>query len=430
MDARDQRSRTDERLVGFDASHAARAWTTLAALDAPDVVVIGAGIAGTQLAARLARRGAKVALVTGGPLPPRRLIDGCSLRRATVQTMAEAFGVDVTRLHSTLHEAQSGFDRLRITTSKSEAPIVEPQFEAGDGREGRGAIGLSARHADIITTLRGLVPSEVALVPGEVTGYLEEQHRLSLRLPTIDGCDWPLSPRTTVVNTQGRRVGSAGATAPRYWVAAAQQPIAMPAGTLDRVGWAPSYRGELGWHLGFVTPFWDSAAPTANAYAINTLVIDDATLQQATRDRVLADVRAGLDRCVRACGATAIDPDETTGAAVVPVVEDFEPTLEGGLVELHAALSPGAPAINVDGMLAQSIGIAALGEALPELLGEEALWIDASRAIERALGPVRRWNRTAAWNYFRAPYWLRRVNQKTLSVVGARVVRQWADLGR
>lgn len=421
-------ARSSDRLVGFESLHADSAWGEQRQLDAPDAVVIGAGIAGTQLAARLARRGRKVALITGAPLPPRRLIDGCSLRRATVQTMAEAMGVDELDLLEALRAGQSSFRRLRITTTRHAAPLVDGQFEAGAGDD-RELIGLSARHADIVCALRRLVPYEVALVPGDVLGYTIDQHRLRLRLPTGGECDWPLSPRTTIVNTQSKRV--CGTALPvKRWVAAAQQPLVMQKGTLDAIAWAPAFAGDVAPQLGFVTPFWDSQNRDANAYAINTTVIDDATLQARSRDAVLADIRAGLARCVVALGATALDPDETTGAAVVPVVEDFSPALEGGLLELYAALSPGAPAINVDGMLAQSVGVAALCGALGEDLGDERRWLEACRAVAAALAPLRRINRFTAWNYFAAPWLIRDLNRRSLSLLGEKVVRSWADLGR
>lgn len=412
-------------LAGFEPEHQLRAWSKLRSLDAPDVVVIGAGVAGTQLAARLAARDAKVALIVGNPLPERRLVDGCSLRRATLRTMADAMGISEERLREVLRASQSGFRRLRITSCKTIAPRVDGQFESG----GDDLIGLSARHADIVYALRRHVPSNVALVAGEVVGYIAEQHRLRIRLPAPDGeCDWPLPPRTTIANTQSRRITGTAAS-PLRWVAAAQQPIALPSGVLDGVGWAPAFCGAHGWQLGFVTPFWDSANPEANAYAINTMVIDDAAVQRLGRDAVLADVQEGLARCVAALGARSLDPEQTTGSALVPVVEDFTATREGGLVELYAALSSGAPAINVDGMLAQSLGIAALCRALPHDLGDEAKWVTATAEVERALTSVRRWNRFTAWNYFSAPWLLRELNRRSLSIVGRRVVRDWAELG-
>lgn len=419
----------DARLTGFETSHAESAWTKQAQLDAPHAVIIGAGIAGTQLAARLARRGHKIALVTGGAPPPRRLIDGCSLRRATIETMAEAMNTGASDLLESLHAKQSGFRRLRITGTRSATPLASGQFESGDGDD-TDLIGLSARHVDIVNALRRRVPFEVALVAGEVVGYTSEQHRLRLRLANGIECDWPLSPRTTIVNTQSKRICGAAPPVQR-WVAAAQQPIAIDKGHFDGIGWAPSFAGEITPQLGFVTPFWDSVNRSANAYAINTTVITDATLQTRGKDAVLADVRAGLARCVTALGANAIDPDETTGAAVVPVVEDFAATLEGGLLELYAALSPGAPAINVDGMLAQSLGVAALVGALGEELGDEQSWLAVCPAIARALAPLRRLNKFTAWNYFSAPAFVRDLNRKSLALVGKkRVVRSWADLGR
>lgn len=114
--------------------------------------------------------------------------------------------------------------------------------------------------------------------------------------------------------------------------------------------------------------------------------------------------RAGL-------GFAEIDPDETRAGAVVPVVRDKGTVTQlrlddrNPVVDVHRSFTSGAPAINVDGMLAATVRAAAFAHAFtrspasPPDAGREAL-LAADRA---ALSPVRWRNWATEWAFFRAP---------------------------
>jgi len=427
----------------FPAGAVARAvraraeWNELARAPGPTIIVIGSGIAGLVLASRLARgRGPRVVLVTGRPPVARRLVDGCSLRRSAIALMADAVGCEARALQDRLGGDAAAFYALRVrrgtgtTTLQWEGPVLE----AGEDRP----IGLSTRHGEILAALRERLPDGVQLVLGEALPAppaAEPTRVLHLRLADGDLAVDVDGDHTLVLDTTPAAVVAAppAARPPRHVVIAVQQPMRPRPGAASpfdgaRVAFAPSFAGARGPQLGFVTPFWDPCSPAASWYGINTAVIDAATLSAIGERALIEDVAGGLARCAEAVGLEPVDAEATTGRACVPVVAQFD---AGVGFALHRAFSPGAPAVNVDGMLAQAVGATCLARALEGAVAGSlrGAALRGLRDARRALRPLRRWNRVMVWQYFRAPDWVRRVSAATSRPAMPRLVRAWSALG-
>jgi hypothetical protein len=229
-------------------------------------------------------------------------------------------------------------------------------------------VGLSTRHGAILAALRasldplldvtvvaGDVPREAALAGGALP-LLVKGEAATLALPAGRAVVLNATPRADLLRP-GARV-----PIPERYVVAVQAPlrvIAAEAPWGGDVGLAPMTFGPPAPHLAFFTPFRDPDTPDATWYGINTLTLSAAELDAAGGPAAVTT--AVWDRLVELeeqLGFVELDPGETRGEAVVPVVRDraaaTEALLDNGsaVVDVHRALSSGAPAINVDGMLA------------------------------------------------------------------------------
>lgn len=403
-------------------ARAARAWS-----EADVAVVVGSGIGGLVLAASLAEK-MRVVLVTGKPPVPKRLVAGCSLRRATLRTIADAFGLGLDVLIDRLGR-RGAFDALgtgRIGSDLTEVVHIHREREI---------VGLSTRHGAILAALRGALPDvpKLDVIAGDI--------RPDLRVVLADGeAELPLARGRHVVidaTPQGVLGASAKIEAKRS-VLACQVPLAsMRAPSCGTsVGYAPQLVGAPA-HLAFFTPFSDPDTADADWYGINTLVVDDDLLASGGRESLAADLRARLERSARALGFSVVDPDATFGAAIMPVrrpsIDHARASIDRArhVVATHPTFSPGAVAINVDGMLAESIGATALAR---RMIGTGNV-LDRARAglmdAYDALAPVRDANRALERAFFELPPTLVYGIQRALPRSGWRaLVARWAELGR
>src|SRR5581483_8385257 len=453
----------DDVLAGFPAPWVERAVTDPAELGDLEhrlaragrvLVVVGSSISGLVLAARLgalARRGEglRVVLVAGAPPVRRRLVAGCSLRRSTVRRMAGAISVDDAVLFGRLGGRAASFRRLAV--ARAEPGSAPPRLVARKTDAGfEPYVGLSTRHGAILAALReSLNPAlDVTVVAGDVPRHeplaggrlplLLKGERASLALP---------AGRAVVLNATSRAdLLRPGATvpAPERYVVAVQAPLRVVAGDGrpwcgDDVGLAPMTFGPPAPQLAFFTPFRDSDTPDATWYGINTLTLSAADLDAAggpaavttaVWDR-LVELEAGL-------GFAEIDPGETRGEAVVPVVRDTGRVTEAGLdngspgADVHRSIGSGAPAINVDGMLAAAVGADAFATAFAAA-GPGAAPPAAARAAlaaaDTALRPVRWRNQATEWLFFQAPEAVRAAAARNTRLGWKGFVFDWMHLG-
>src|SRR5690348_6886708 len=85
----------------------------------PRVYVVGASIAGSIIASMLARKiGPRVHLIVGGSPEPKRLIDGCSLRRGTIDAIAHGLSAPRELLWDSLGGRAAQFDTLQVRSGK------------------------------------------------------------------------------------------------------------------------------------------------------------------------------------------------------------------------------------------------------------------------------------------------------------------------
>jgi hypothetical protein len=358
--------------------------------------VIGASIAGLILAERLHKRGVPVTLIAGGPPEPKRLSDGCSLRKSTLDAFSSTFpDFDFwTALGGA--DGQGVFTGTGIEGVSAEGTLVAPKMANTIGS----AAALSTRHGHILSVLRSRLTAPV------IEGFVKE----------IRGNEIVLEGRTLaitglVLNTLPRPVLGTPKTPKRY-VLAAQVPVR---GTLEAIGYAPM----LDRHLGFITPFFDPATPEATHYVINTTVTTNPTPE------LRAEVERVLSLMVKAYGMTPIEPEATLASAVVPVVETFVPvpSSDPRIVNLYDAFSPGAPAVNVDGMLSQAWGAVAFADHLDA--GVEA----ALTRVSKYLKEIRFWNRNNTTLFFDASLFSRRAQLFLWKPLMPYLLKKWVNLG-
>ncbi|RME74481.1 MAG: hypothetical protein D6776_05190 [Planctomycetota bacterium] len=329
-------------------------------------------MAGWCLAVELQRRGFEV-VVYDVPAPEnRRLIGGCTLRRAALEVIAAAYETDVHRLIEAISGARGSFRRLDSVLAWPEAGYRRILTI----RRRRDPIGLSTRHARIVAALRRLARRRgIEVVQRRVTDAAE------------------LPPVRWRIDTTGRLGGAPHTPAPRDLVLAVQAPcVAVRLRSPLRAGLAIApleYDDEgIRW-LSFFTPFHDPASPAASWYGIVTTRV---RASEHERTAVLgARAQAVLHRQARAFGLRVHDPEATLAQARIPIERAF-PTLrcpQTGVLSVPRAFSPGAPAIYVDGMLAQARGAVALGRAIA------TAQLEPGRAVHRALRGLRRRNRAA-----------------------------------
>jgi hypothetical protein len=418
----------------FPAPIAQRAATTAADLErlgreCTDVVVIvGSGIGGLVASAKLASLGQRVILVSGRPPVPKRLIAGCSLRRSTLATMAAAFGIEREKLVDRLGRAGS-FDGLALGSIHDDVSVINPTRE-------RDLVGLSTRHGAILAALRSCMPQGVDLVAGELAPNAKRDRTLRILLSGGEAeLALPVSHIVIDTTPQGLLGASPKREAERF-VLACQLPFRASGEPAcgGSIGYAPLLLGAPR-HLAFFTPFFDRETPDANWYGINTLVVPAARL--VDKEALAGELRARLERAGRRLGMSIVEADATYGGAIMPVRRPTENDARASVdvrrrvVATHPTFSPGAVAINVDGMLAESIGATALAGALARGSGD---LLDRARTglfdAYRALAPVRADNLALERMAFAMPAHAVRTIQRLLpKTVSRRLVHSWAELG-
>ncbi|HYT40020.1 MAG TPA: hypothetical protein VEN99_10945, partial [Acidimicrobiia bacterium] len=444
---------------GFPASWAERAVTEPdqvagleQALGGADraVVIVGSSISGLVLAARLGtiakrHKGLRVVLVAGAPPVRRRLVAGCSLRRSTIRRMARAMSVDESVFFERVGGRTAAFRRLAV--ARAEPGSAPPRLVA---RRTDAAVdpyvGLSTRHGAILAALRAsLDPAlDVIVVDGDVPrqGPLDGG-RLPLLLKGKDEQLVLPAGRAVVLNATSRadllRPG-ARTPAPKRYVVAVQAPLRLTGATPwcgDDVGLAPMTFGPPAPHLAFFTPFGDPDTPEATWYGINTMTLSAAELDAAGPAAVTTTVWDRLVELEGQLGFAELDPGATRGEAVVPVVRDTavagEASLDNGapVVDVHRSFSSGAPAINVDGMLAAVVGADAFAGAFgaSDASSPVAAARAALAAADKALRSVRWRNLATEWLFFQAPEAVRAGAARNTRLGWKAFVLDWARLG-
>jgi hypothetical protein len=424
------------------------------------VVVVGSSISGLVLASRLSRaEGVTVVLVPGSPPVRRRLVAGCSLRWSTIRRMAAGIGTTAGQLHERLGGGPASFRWLAVERA---APGGDPgQGLSFTRRPGTWApadplMGLSTRHGQILSALRSL------LVPGPglrvVAGGVDKAARLvsvtglPLRLPGGDALLRLPEGQTVVCNaTSTAELLRPGRSlpAPRRWVAAVQAPLSFrgtppdPRGSRTGapfdgrdVGIAPMTGARPRPHLAFFTPFADPDTSEADWYVINTTLVRDGELAEVGRDELVARTRNRMRELEAHYGFDEIDPEETLGEALVPVESEngaaLQARLEDGspVVDVHRAFTSGAPAINVDGMLAAAVGADVFADAF---LLKDGPPLDAARSAlavtDRSLLGIRTRNRLTQFTFFLAPEANRALTARLPRRVWQMFVDDWVRLG-
>jgi hypothetical protein len=322
------------------------------------IYVIGASVAGMLLAEQLHRNGRSVTLLTGGLPESKRLVEGCSLRRSTVDAFEIVFRTG--NLWAELGGAKAEFKGLWIETMAPDGRRMRPRVSDVLDE----AIGLSTRHGHILSVLRRHLT--VPTIDGFVRDVVDGKLVLDQRALPIDDL---------VLNTLAKPFARPPRHATRY-VIAAQFPAV---GDLAAVAYGPI----LGRHLGFITPFSDPATPKATHYLINSTITTDVSSQ------LQEEVETTALSMATAYGLEPVELDATIGRAVIPIVERFDDVTsnEPRLFNLSEAFSPGVPAVNVDGMLGQAWGAVVLANNIGDGIH------GALVAVGRHLREMRFWNK-------------------------------------
>jgi hypothetical protein len=307
-------------------------------------------------------------------------------------------------------------------------------------------MGLSTRHGEILSSLRSLMAAgpglRVVAAGVDQASRLENGTGLPLRLPGGDALLALPEGNVVVCNaTSTAELLRPGRSLPEptRWVAAVQAPIrARTAGVFDGrdVGIAPMTAGRPRPHLAFFTPFADPDTPDADWYVINTTLVRAGDLAGIGRDQLVAATRDRMRELEAHYGFDEIDPDETLGEALVPVESEggaaLQARLEDGspVVDAHRAFTSGAPAINVDGMLAAAVGADVFADAF--LLAGGAP-MDAARSAlavaDRSLLGVRTRNRLTQFTFFLAPEANRALTARLPRRAWQMFVDDWVRLG-
>ncbi len=412
------------------------------------VVVVGSSISGLVLASRLSRAdGVAVVLVPGSSPIPRRLVAGCSLRWSTIRRMAAGIGTTAGQLHERLGGPPASFRWLAVERAAPGAgPGLRFKRRPGTWAPADPLMGLSTRHGQILSGLRSL------LTPGPglrvVAGGVDKAARLvdgtglPLRLPGGDAL-LTLPAETTVVcnatSTAELLRPARTLPEPTRWVAAVQAPIRRrSAATFEGrdVGIAPMTPGTPRPHLAFFTPFADPDTPEADWYVINTTLVRAAELAEVGRDALVAATRDRMRELEAHYGFDEIDPEETLGEALVPVDSSGGGALQARLddgspvVDVHRAFTSGAPAINVDGMLAAAVGADVFADTFLLAGGSP---IDAARSAlavaDRSLLGIRTRNRLTQFTFFLAPEANRALTARLPRRAWQLFVDDWVRLG-
>ena len=450
----------DDGLSGFPPAWAERAVTdagqlseleqTLAGADRV-AVIVGSSISGLVLAARLGaiakrHKGFSVVLVAGAAPVRRRLVAGCSLRLSTIRRMARSMPVDDAVFFHRLGGRAAAFRRLAV--ARAEPGSAPPRLIAR--RTDAAAdpyVGLSTRHGAILAALRAsLDPAgDVVVIDADVPRGqpLDGDRALPLVLKGEEASLCLPAGRAVVLNATPRadllRPGARLPDPARY-VVAVQAPLRTAGGRPwcgDDVGLAPMRFGPPAPHLAFFTPFRDPDTPEATWYGINTMTLPAARLEAEGPAAVTAAVWDRLVELEAQLGFAELDPDETRADAVVPVVRDTGLATERALgtgppvVDVHRSFTSGAPAINVDGMLAAVVGADAFAAAFTAGNGGSGPASAARAALtaaDRALRPVRWRNLGTEWLFFQAPEAVRAAAARNPYLGWKAFVLDWAHL--
>lgn len=212
--------------------------------------------------------------------------------------------------------------------------------------------------------------------------------------------------RTVVPNASSRaellRPGTPPLPVERY-VVTAQAALAPVDGAVPAFGpataWVPASPGSPAPYLAAFAPFADPHTPDAAWYGATTMAISRVQLDEVGAEELLRRAAERLAAYEHGAGLREVDPDTTRAAAIVPVVRDSarrtDALLRDGrpIIDVHRAFSPGAPAINVDGMLASVIGADAFATAFLDAQTGATDPVAAARSAlsraDRAMRPVR-----------------------------------------
>ncbi len=396
------------------ASEAEALFSDMRRSQSPTVVIIGRSIPGLLTAAGLSARGHRVVLVSGAPLPERRLVNGCTLRYAPLSCIADLLQVSVAQLADRLGGQAGTFHGFAV------------------GREARGAVhpgtnvmvgttqepgGVSTRHGNIIATLSSLLPDfgRLQVIAGEVQADAE-----------LSAAGLPLDIGGQRVSLPTGNVVILNATPNRYLL----RPNAAKK-VADNFVYAVQFalRGKAPWggdsalglvregqriaHQLFFAPFADPACPQANYYLFSGTAFSKETLDRIGKEKLMAEIDGGLAVAER-FGFSQIDAQETRASALIPyfnhqaVEVDRELGSDLPLVDINSAFTSGAPGVALDGMAAQAAGAHAFvrgfaaGGSDPVTRARAALV-----AADKKMAGTRSLNRTNVWMYYRAPSWFR-----------------------
>lgn len=353
------------------------------------VVVGGAGVTGHSFAARLARSpqlGGQVVLA-GPPIEEsRRLIAGVSLRGAAADFISYALDVP--------------FDALvaQITGGADPAPIARRQlacmaYRSDDGDDfaftkpgpwqgGRNGydrpIMIGARNSRTVAGIRELIPDDSVVDVGELPTSFDEARDLATGA----------TPLIVNLTTDSTLLGNPRGSKPKWGIAAAQVPLAVPATglrdpLLPAITMAPLTRRRGAIDVGYYMPFADPLSPAATWYGIMARPVQLDRVDKASELDAISDIVLAMGTSL---GLDPVDPDQTLGRAFVPSTGWRAPGSSApGTFELRQAAHCGIAAYYADGMTGGAVGGTMAAEAI--LRGA-----DPYAATAKALARFRRWN--------------------------------------
>jgi hypothetical protein len=202
------------------------------------------------------------------------------------------------------------------------------------------------------------------------------------------------------------------------------------------VGIAPMTAGRPRPHLAFFTPFADPDTPEADWYVINTTLVKERELAEVGRDALVAATRDRMRELEATYGFDEIDPEETVGEAIVPVESETGAALQARLddgspiVDVHRAFTSGAPAINVDGMLAAAVGADVFADSFLLADGPPIAAARSALAVaDRSLLGIRVRNRLTQFSFFLGPEANRALTARLPQRAWQLFVDDWVRLG-
>jgi hypothetical protein len=394
-------------------------------------IVLGSGLHGLLLAAQLSSQpDVEVLLVVGEPPVRDRLVGGCTLRSQALAGLADAFLTEPEVLFKSLGGDAAAFHSLALSRAPRGA-LVLPRRSLSTRTEP--PLGLSTRHGYLLSVLRGLLPACDNLVLVAGTGTAPASRPGHVAIDFSGGADATLtipSDRALVLDATPR---SEFETSRSRSIAAVQVPLRVAGGGAPACGadtaWITMTAGDASTQLAFFTPYFDPDSPTATWYGINTAIVDKSGA--AGQEEAITRVRERLWGLADVLGFEMVDADRTCGSGVVP----FEggranpPVRQHGrddIIDAGSMFGPGAPAMNVDGMLAAVRGINAFAGAIHAGGSTQTRAGRAARAARRALRPLRFRNAGSRFSFLGGPEPSRAAMTMAPEWLWRLVVRDWS----